>query len=121
MGCARLADQLRQLQSNSLAARLRMAKMREELDRAQQELAAERASSTNTPLPSSEATPSVGAQNLGAVPVQRRSSHMRTHSGSSVESWSSASVVSSTPLNVGLARQDAQVVRQHTARVLSSA
>jgi hypothetical protein len=130
--CAKLADQLRQLQDHSLLAKVRMAKMREELDKAHAELAAERASGGVTPLRSSDheqPTPlnvpptaaSSSAANQWPPSMRRSSQHARTHSTSSVESWSSASVVSSTPLNVALARQDPDVVRQHTARVLSSA
>jgi hypothetical protein len=126
--CETLANQLRTLQNESLISRSRAAKMREELEKAHVDLATEQASTVATPMPSAEATPIVhprgeGAGGLGVPPPagsRRRSSHMRTHSGSSVESWSSASVASVAPV-IALARQDPDVVRQHTARVLSSA
>jgi hypothetical protein len=136
-----LADQLRQLQDSTLLAKVRMAKMREDLEKAQSELAAERGSGGATPLRSHDGTPLVGGAGVGVGVASaallggsscgqplawppasaRRVSHARTQSGSSVESWSSASVVSATPLNVALARPDPDLVRQHTARVLSSA
>jgi len=125
--CETLAEQLRLLQNESLASRNRAAKMREELEKAHVELAAEQASTAATPMASAEMTPVVQprAENAFAGAVtssnpRRRTSHVRTHSGSSVESWSSASVASSVPV-IALARQDPDVVRQHTARVLSSA
>ena len=116
-----LCEQLRELQSESLAAKLKMVKMREELEKAHAELATERASNAETPVqPSSETTTGVPPLPTAPSSVRRASHHVRTQSGSSVESWSSASVAS-TPLNVALARSDPDVVRQHTARVLSTA
>lgn len=93
---AELSDQLARLQNESFLSKARVAKLKADLERAQDDLALERDGSRS----------GTGTR------------HRRTPSTSSVDSLSSASSLNA--VNMALAARDKEQVRLHTAKVLSS-